>query len=362
MTDIRKSLEALADSIEALENKPAPTVKINDRELSGNKINGGLITNFSSIGIKDEAKDTTVLTVKPDGIHVSTAHINTINNKLSVKGDLKVEGEVHAKKLHVDEISADIRNERTSPLEFKGEGKPNFGKGLIWTGGSYTKQLVLQGNPDRLWSTEDFDLASGKEYRINNIPVVSEGALGVTVTKSNLKHLGTLRELNVDGHVNIDHFLKYDANTQQVSLGAESPVGMLTLENFTHQFVVDSTDSGHWKVGTYTTSDLSIVTDDTTRISVGANGGVTINSKTTVNGKLGIGVKNFAEDVDLTVAGPVRIENKKFEVGNGVPEHGAYRAGDIVWNDSPQPSGFVGWICIREGTPGIWKPFGAISA
>ena len=38
-----------------------------------------------------------------------------------------------------------------------------------------------------------------------------------------------------------------------------------------------------------------------------------------------------------------------------------YNIGDIVWNQSPTPSGFVGWICMRAGTPGEWKAFGQIT-
>jgi hypothetical protein len=56
------------------------------------------------------------------------------------------------------------------------------------------------------------------------------------------------------------------------------------------------------------------------------------------------------------------MQGKKFEVGTSTPTSGSYALGDVVWNSSPKPTGYVGWICIREGTPGEWKPFGQISA
>ena len=360
MTDIRKSLEQLADSIESLQNQPTPTLEINDRSLSGDKINGGTITNFASLGIKDEARRLSLI-VKDDGIHADAIYVKVIPNKLQINGNLNVKGEIFAEKLSVNEISADIRNERTSPLEFKGENQSAYGKGLVWTGGSYTKQFILQGNEDRLWSTEHIDLNQDKEYRINNVSVLSSTALGGSVTKSNLKSLGTLDSLRVAGSIEVDNFLKYDSKTQRFSLGADEANGMLALESLDHQFVIDPTANKKWKIGTYTTSDLQIITDDTTRITVEANGGVILHSKTTVQGKVGIGVKNFAEDADLTVAGPIRFANKKFEVSDGEPTHGSYAVGDIVWNSNPQPTGYVGWVCVREGTPGIWKPFGQIS-
>ena len=60
---IRENLDALATAIESLEARPTSAKPdILDRELSGNKINGGRITNFSSAGIKDDAKDQCLFT------------------------------------------------------------------------------------------------------------------------------------------------------------------------------------------------------------------------------------------------------------------------------------------------------------
>jgi len=77
---------------------------------------------------------------------------------------------------------------------------------------------------------------------------------------------------------------------------------------------------------------------------------------------LGVGVNNFADDVDITTARAVRIQNKKFETGTEIPSTGNYIIGDIIWNQNPTPTGFVGWICIRAGTPGEWKQFGQIQS
>jgi len=73
-------------------------------------------------------------------------------------------------------------------------------------------------------------------------------------------------------------------------------------------------------------------------------------------------VKNFENDCDLTVAGAIRFQNTKHECLSNIPNSGNYRKGDVVWNKDPKPTGFVGWVCVREGTPGEWKGFGQISA
>ena len=151
---IRDNLDALAQAIEELQDRPT-TAKpdLLDRELSGNKINGGRITNFSSAGIKDTASDY-VLSISDDGISVDVIKTKVIANNLTIQGNLDVTGNITATQLHVDEITADVRNERTSPLEFQG----GHGKGLLWTGVGHTRQFTFQPNPDKLFSSENIDL------------------------------------------------------------------------------------------------------------------------------------------------------------------------------------------------------------
>lgn len=48
--------------------------------------------------------------------------------------------------------------------------------------------------------------------------------------------------------------------------------------------------------------------------------------------------------------------------GPSAPASGAWVANDIVYDDTPSASGFIGWVCVTAGTPGTWKTFGAISA
>jgi len=330
MSDIRKSLESLADSIELLENRKAPEPEIKNRSLSGDKIHGGTITNFASRGIIDESKKP-ILLVRDNGIHVDHMYVKKIENNLNITGDLNVQGEIYAAKLHVDEVSADIRNERTSPLEFKGEDKSPIGKGIIWTGGSHTKQLILQDKPERLWSSEDFDLHREKSYMIGGENVISETSLGTGITKSNLKSLGTLNSLDVAGHFNVGHFVRYNADTEQFSIGVDDPNGMVSIGSLDHEFVIDPTSNKNWKIGTWTTSGLDIITDDTVRIKIENSGTVRVLSRTSFDEAVGIGVKNFESDCDLTIAGAIRFQNAKHQRLPDIPKSGNYQKGDIVW-------------------------------
>ena len=360
MTNIRNALNDLGSAIEDLQNK---THSVVIKELSGDKISGGTITKFASTGISDEASNTVVV-VKNDGIHLETLHVDYIAGPLSVTGSLTVAGDITADKLRVKELIAEVKNERLDPVSFVSKNKKNtaYGKGLVWPGGEYTKQFLLMERPDRFFATESIELRANKIYMINGQNVLSQQALGNTVTRSNLRSVGTLESLDVETNLTVDNFLHYNANTQGLGLGTDSPNGALGISSWDHEFIVAGTDDRKFKIGTYTTGALQIITDDTPRITIDATGAITAHKKVVIEESLGVGVKNFTTDVSITTAGPVRFENKKFEVGGSEPESGNYVIGDVVWNDTPTPNGYMGWVCTKSGTPGTWKAFGKIAS
>ena len=362
LSEMRNGCEAVSQAVEAIAKKTpsAPDVSgILDRSLSGNKIQGGRIAEFSSAGIKDTASDY-ILNVTDNGITVDTARINNIANALNVNGNLTVAGEVHATRLHVDEVVADIRNETTSNLEFRAEGGSVSNKGLIWAGEGNTRQFTMQG--DRLFSSNSIDLHKDQSFKIANRSVLSRTALGQEVTQSSLTTVGILQNLSVEGNLTVDNYVYWDSDTMRLGIGLDNPNGALSVGSLEHEFVVDYNDVGTFKLGTWTTSELNIITDNTTRIHVDDTGAITLNNKVSIQGKLGVNVSNFGDDADITTAGPIKMQGKKMQVGSDKPTEGSYRVGDIVWNTSPRPTGYVGWICERESTPGEWKHFGQIAS
>ena len=358
---VKNGLLQLGEAIETIANRELPAPEIPNRSLSGDKIQGGKIAQVSSAGIRDEATKQTIV-VKDDGLYVDNVDVATLVGDIAVENDLNVGGTITATKIEVDELKADVRNERTSPLEFvcSVDNTP-YGKGLLWTGYDHTKQLVMQGNPDRIWSSEDFDLHTGHEYKIGNITVLSATELGPDIVKSSLTEVGTLRNLKTEGSLTIDQFVFYNGDEMRFGIGTELGNGQLSVGSNEVEFVVDP-EYDSVNVGAYTTSDMNLITDNQTRIKIRSNNRIEIGSDsdsiTTVKGKLGVGVNN--PDVCFSTSGPVKFENKKFEVGVEPPSNGIYVKGDIVWNQEPRPTGYVGWICIKNGTPGDWKPFGVI--
>jgi len=360
---IRQGLNDLGDAIYNLATQEAPKPELKDRELSGNKIHGGKITQFQSIGIKDDSTRLVVL-VNNDGIVTDNIDVETLVGDTSVTGDLTVQGHIKASSLHVDEITADIRQERSSPLEFvTTKDDKIYGKGLLFRDDQKTRQITLQPGPDRFFVSEPIDLHREAYISVGGISILNENELGTTVTKSNLRKLGTIQELKTEGNLTIDEYVFWNSDYMRLGFGTESPNGMLGLVQDGAEIIVDI-ENETAVIGTFTTSDFSLVTDNTPRISVSATGKITIGSgsdtKTTVKGKLGVNVNN--PDADIATAGPVVFEGKRFEVGESVPTSGVYKKGDIVWNTDLKPTGYVGWVCVREGSPGTWKSFGQISS
>lgn len=350
--NIREGLASLGSAIEIIattETPETPVATVNS--ISGNAVHGGKVTLFRSTGITDKATRTSLL-VEDDLITVGNADIDNIVGDLSVEGNLTIAGEVTASKLHVEELTSTIKN--TSTLDFHPKNGSLDMLGLQWRQeGQQTKQFVWRG--DRFYISNDLDLHRNANIQVDNIPVLSADRLGVTIKYSELEHVGTLNNLRTTGDLNIDEFVTWDSGTMRFSIGAEAPNAQLSVASNEAEFVVDP-DFDHIRVGAYTTSKMSLITDNKERIVIKQHGGVEI------KGTVGINVAYPGEDVDLAVNGPIRIQDKKIGVAQEIPTQGNFNKGDILYSTDPMPGGWVGWICIEGGSPGNWKAFGAIQS
>ena len=363
---IKIALAQVADGLEVIAHAPAPKPEFKDNEISGNKVHGGVISMFESVGIKDDAT-TRVMHLNDNGVSVNNLVTDHISSSPTVYGDLTVQGLITAQKLHVHELTADVRNERTTPLEFLADNNGIYGKGLQWKGQGPTKQLIYRANPDRLYSTESIDVAAEAVYSIGNNVVLSANELGSSIRTSNLIKVGTLQNLRTQGNLTIDDYIIYDADSQRLGFGTETPNASISVTSLETEFVID-VEGESTKIGNWTTDDLLIVTDNTTRITVRANGKVEFgkssksDARVSVFGKLCVGVNNVSEDVSFATANGIEVAGTKIMTGTAIPIGGTYRQGDIVYNRKATATGYVGWVCVRDGTPGEWKAFGQISS
>lgn len=282
----------------------------------------------------------------------NTLNIGTDNtSRISIQGntiafgsskyknaDVKIYG-----KLHVDELIADTRVERSTPVEFKATPDNSvFGKGLIWTSDKPTKQFILLPNPDRLHSTESIGLEGGKEFLINGNAVLRETGLGESVQYSSLTSVGALNSLTVVGQTNLmDQLVIGDQGCEFTS-----PVNL-------HSIVSDA-------------AEFKIALQGADELVINSNGNIQLGAKENTNrvvsvyGKLAVNVSNPRPDAKFIVEGDVVINGKKQTHSDRAPIDGTWTKGDIVWNIDPQETSYIGWVCVMTGTPGTWKPFGYI--
>ena len=246
-------------------------------------------------------------------------------------------------------------------LKFNGDIE---GKGLVWSGRGHAKQFIYQ--PDRFFSSETIDLGKDRNLSINGVKVIDDKELGASVTKSNLREVGRLKGLVVDGGLNVNQFMFFNATADRLGLGTDQPNAAFSVADEGVEIVVGARGGSRAGIGTYNSADVEIITDNTARLTVKAGGNIELGNpnngpvNVTVHGTLGVNVGTADSRSALHVGGAIKFNDTLHLKGSSAPQGGSYNQGDIVWNSKPSPRGYVGWICVKAGNPGMWSPFGEI--
>ena len=251
-----------------------------ENSLSGDLIDGGIITHFSSTGIEDRSTSTQI-TIQ-DGV-------------VEVAKDLHIKGKISADRLEY--VSAQV---------------PKLN----------VKTAVMIDNNEVLWKDR----------------------LGSIVKTSNLEEVGVLKSLQVSKTLFVAE--------GRVGVNTRTPSSEFSVLSNGHEIITRHTgETGY--VGSHTHTPFSIGTDNTPRLTVKSNGDIT------VAGNVGIGVLNPKEK--LEISGNIKFADVIFSSDHQVPTKGTWSTGSIVWNNRPAKGLSAGWICIKGGTPGGWRPFGLIN-
>jgi len=275
--------------ISKLPNKAEPIQK---NALSGDVIDGGTITNFTSTGIKDESNNTQII-LKDDYVEVAT--------NLHIKGTVKVE--------NLEYIQAQV---------------PKLN----------VQEAVMVDYNEVLWKDK----------------------LGKSVKKSYLQEVGVLKNLQVRN--------TFYVGDGRVGVNTTAPSADFSVNSGGYEILTTMQEANAF-VGTHTHVAFAIGTDATPRVTCRANGDVVVGSETgkpvklSVYGQLGVGVKYPGEA--LEVDGNIKFAERTFAAGEKEPIDGRWDTGSIVWNEKPSINKPVGWVCVRGGKPGNWRPFGLIT-
>ena len=203
-------------------------------DLSGDYISGGTITDFSSTGIIDEATNTIV---------------------------------------HLDDTGLSVDNLVTNNLEVDN---------ITVSGKMTVKNMVIEYNQEEV--ATDVRLHKAGLIHIGNDCVMSRSELGPSIVYSNLRKVGRLTNLTVDGHFEAGYTLYVNEQKNAVGVNTEEPIGALHVRtNDGGELLIDSIDSGSY-IGTVRNSDLMFGTDILRRNRPAY---LTI----TVEGNVGVGTK-----------------------------------------------------------------------
>jgi len=256
--------------------------------------------------------------------------------------------------------------DNTPFITFKSGDNGLNGKGLLWSGQGNVKQLVFNSEPDRFFLSESLDLAKNKQLSIGNTAVLTATELGSGISKSNLREVGRLKGLIVDGSMVINQYVHYNSANDRLGLGTDQPNAALSVAQDGVEIIIGTVEGSKARLGTYASHDIEFVTDNTARIIIEAGGDIRLGNKksgsiqVSMNGKLKVGAGTMDTRVDLHVNGGIKFNDRVHTYSSASPDYGAYNRGDIVWNSEPEVKKNIGWVCVKSGDPGTWLPFGEI--
>jgi hypothetical protein len=317
-------------------DEPSASINIIDNNVS--IVIGSPAPGLATFGAESN-NDVAIVTDNIARITVKSNGTVNIGDPVFGGGSLNVYGTLFA-----TSIQTDNRIDRAHPLQFTASsGSSIYGLGLVWAGSGSTKQLVMMNNPERLWTTESFDIGPDQCYYIDGHPVLGGGRLGPTITNSSLTSLGNLQNLTVSGPAT---FLE-GINVNNVILN--DGVNSLTVSN---------TQINANKAINLTVALTNVVSGNDGQINIGD---IRLQSRPVkIFGPLSVNINNPDPTLQFAVDGDVSIGGKKFTNGISAPKKGTFMVGDICYNTQPKAGGYVGWICTVAGSPGEWFPFGAI--
>lgn len=270
-TDVKKMVaeevsQQLAVNIKQYEfpdaSVPSKSIDWTDAKFSGNMIDGGIVRNFNSSGIQDNATECQLTIV--DGVIVAERHF----------------------------ISRSLQTDKISTKELEVEGMLDI-RGPIKAGAAATKMIsdiVKTAVNERL--NTSISIADGKIMHDNRLLIDYE-SLGPGVMSSNLRKLGLLQDLRVSGISKFSETMMI-SDKKRVGINTDEPAGALTI----------------WDED----AELTVVKDSQRLMYVGS----------TRNTNLALGTNNrkqitLHQDL-IDIADPVMLQGIRFSVEDRIPE------------------------------------------
>lgn len=287
---------------------PASALNFTDCKITGDNIQGGIIQNFGSTGIDDQATKCQ-LTILDTHVVVETPILTTgldVRGDTKIAGNLTIDGQLAPDSTAMKQIISDTVNAVKDSLN----------------------EELFQGFSDLVTQNIREKGIDFKEVLINSKLVLAEDRLGPSITRSNLTRVGELEELQVKGEAFLGRTLFAVGN--RVGINTLEPSAALSVWDEEVEVVVKKSKKDRGYIGTERKIGLSLGVGGQENLSLDTDGSVTIN--------------------DLRL-GALPLSTVSQE------PNWSGRAGEIVFNDSPAVGNPIGWVCL-EGHR--WGSFGII--
>ena len=265
-----------------------------DYVLPADRVGDGIIYNFTSNGIQDNATDV---------------------NLTVLDGQVVVENETVTRHLTVV---------NTANIKTLSVGKIIVNDGIDIRDGNFAEQIkglidnrISQHASDSNWDT------NGKPLMNNGVTLLDNKSLGNTVVESNLRKLGRLTEINVIGETTLAETVYIDNG--RMGINTEEPAGVFTAWDEEAEFSIRKYKNRTMYLGSTRDSELVL----------GVGGNVTL------------AVRKHGIETNSVKIGNITITNSNKE-----PTHRG-SPGDLVINDATKDGQPWAWRCTGGDT---WLP------
>ena len=275
-------------------------------QISGNNVEGGVITNFGSTGIDDQATECRV-TILDQG----TVFENTLYTpRIEVKGGAKIDGDIEIQGQFID----------TPAYQQLVSATATAAQNAI------TDTVLVQHQ------NLVFERIQNEGLDLNKVTfngrVLVDGDRLVGVNNSQLRTVGVLQDFQSSGETLLSDTLY--ATSKRVGINTMDPKTALSIWDEEVEISVGKTQKGIGRIAAERESALILGSNNKDNITLRADG--------------------------TTVITMLQINNMSFTTSSTPPSHSAQR-GSVVFNENPTLGGPLGWVSLGDAR---WANFGII--
>lgn len=280
----------------------------NGQRISGDFVEAGIIKGFNSTGIQDAATDCRVTIM--DGTTVFENHL--VAQGLRVVGDVELEGMIS--------ISGQVDPGSKFYSDLVESVRVTVNNGIDENMFTRYSDKVM----DRI-RVEGVDVAN---LQVKGKPAFEDGKLANHIGDSNLRTVGMLKELQVQGEFFSSETLYSSKN--RVGINTMEPGAALTVWDQEVEIEIGKSSNETARIATTHKQDLILGSNRQPNMRLSADGSTELQ-------KLRLGTQTFAS--------------------SPTPPNYSGNKGDVVFNANPNLGGPMGWVCLGSSN---WANFGII--